>query len=227
MMRKIFPVLIAMSLAACGSAPRTSESMTAALAMSSLEAQGQTSTEYRIGAQDVLAVSVFRVPEMSLESVRVDSAGMIQMPLIGSVPAAPRTTAELASDIRTRLGTSYLRDPQVTVRVIEAASQKVTIDGAVNEPGVYEMKGRTTLIQAVAMAKGPSAVSDLRSVAVFRTVNDQRMVAVFDLRAIRMGQAEDPVLAGDDIVVVDTSRLSVLTREIINALPGLSIFRAY
>ncbi len=226
-MRKIFPVLIAMSLAACGSAPRTSESMTAALAMSSLEAQGQTSTEYRIGAQDVLAVSVFRVPEMSLESVRVDSAGMIQMPLIGSVPAAPRTTAELASDIRTRLGTSYLRDPQVTVRVIEAASQKVTIDGAVNEPGVYEMKGRTTLIQAVAMAKGPSAVSDLRSVAVFRTVNDQRMVAVFDLRAIRMGQAEDPVLAGDDIVVVDTSRLSVLTREIINALPGLSIFRAY
>lgn len=226
-MRKISLVLLAASLAACSSAPRTTESMTAALAMTSLEAQGQTSTEYRIGPQDVLAVSVFRVPEMSFEALRVDSSGLIEMPLIGAVTAADRTPADLAADIRGRLGATYLQNPQVTVRVTEAASQKVTIDGAVNEPGVYEMKGRTTLLQAVAMAKGASAVSNLRSVAVFRMVDDRRMAAVFDLAAIRMGRADDPVLQGDDVVVVDTSRLSVVMREVIAALPGLAIFRTY
>lgn len=227
MMRTISLVLLAASAAACTSSPRSTEGMTAALAMSSLEAGGHASTEYRIGAQDVLSVLVFRVPELSAEAIRVDSSGSIDMPLIGSVPALNRTPGQLASDIQTRLGASYLRNPQVTVRVTEAASQKVTIDGAVNEPGVYEMKGRTTLLQAVAMAKGASAISNLRSVAVFRNVDDQRMVAVFDLGEIRMGRAEDPVLQGDDIVVVDTSRLSVVMREVISALPGLSIFRTY
>lgn len=227
MMRKISLVLLAACTAACSSAPRTMESMTATSAMTSLESQGRTSADYRIGEQDVLAISVFRVPEMSLESVRVDSSGTVAMPLIGAVQAAERTPAELAADIQARLGATYLRNPQVTVRVTEAASQKVTIDGAVNAPGVYEMKGRTTLLQAVAMAKGASAVSNLRSVAVFRVVDNQRMAAVFDLRAIRMGQSEDPVLQGDDVVVVDTSRLSVVMREVIAALPGLSIFRTY
>ena len=108
--------------------------------------------------------------------------------------------------------------------VSEAASQKITVDGAVTKPGVYKMNGRTTLMQAVAMAEGPTRVADLESVAVFRTSGGRRMVAVFDLRAIRGGHAQDPVLFGDDVVVVDTSRLNANIRDALQALPGLAVF---
>lgn len=179
---------------------------------------------YAIGPIDLLKISVFQVPELSFDAIRVDAAGNLQYPLIGSIPAVGRTPAQLSADIEAALGARYLQNPQVTVTVAEAASQKVTIDGAVTKPGVYEMRGRTTLLQAVAMAEGPSRVANLTRVAVFRTVEGRRMVAVFDLQAIRAGTAMDPLMQGDDVVVVDTSRLNAAMRDIVAALPGLAAF---
>tara|TARA_R110000764_G_scaffold148791_2_gene236584 strand:- start:869 stop:1483 length:615 start_codon:yes stop_codon:yes gene_type:complete len=181
----------------------------------------------QIGVLDLLSVLVFQVPDLTFvgnNAIRVDASGLIEMPLIGTLQAAGKTPAELGADIRARLASRYLQNPQVTVRVAEAANQKITVDGAVTEPGVYETKGQTSLLQAVAMAKGATRVADLRSVAVFRTVDGQRMVAVFDLAAIRNGYAADPVLQGDDVVIVDTSRLSVTMREILAALPAFGTF---
>lgn len=179
---------------------------------------------YRIGPSDKLALTVFQVEDLSFEEIYVDAGGELQLPLLGTVRAAGLTPAELSADIERRLGERYMRNPQVVVVVSEAASQKITVDGAVTKPGVYEMRGRTTLMQAVAMAEGPSRVAALNSVAVFRTVEGRRMVAVFDLAAIRAGQAADPVVEGDDVIVVDTSRLSSNIREILQALPGLAVF---
>jgi len=187
--------------------------------------QGPMATDYRIGPTDLLKVTVFQVPDLSFDEVRVDTAGQIEMPLIGSVQAAGRTPPELAREIANLLSARYLQDPQVTVTVTQAASEKITVDGAVNKPGVYEMRGRTTLLQAVAMAEGPSRLADLESVAVFRTVEGRRMVAMFDLAAIRNGQAEDPLVRGDDVIVVDTSRLSAAMRGVLETLPGFAVFR--
>ena len=179
---------------------------------------------YRIGPADKLALRVFQVEDLSCDVIFVDASGNLQLPLLGSVQAAGLTPAELSEEIERRLAERYLRNPQGVVTVSEAASQKITVDGAVTKPGVYEMRGRTTLMQAVAMAEGPTRIAALDSVAVFRTVNGRRMVAVFDLRAIRGGQAEDPVVLGDDVIVVDTSRLNANVREILQALPGLAVF---
>jgi polysaccharide export outer membrane protein len=167
------------------------------------------------------------VPDLSFDELTVDTSGNLQMPLIGAVRAAGLTSGQLSADIAERLSAEYLRNPQVTVTVTEAASQKITVDGAVTKPGVYEMRGTTSLLQAVAMAEGPSRVADLTKVAVFRTIDGQRSVALFDLSAIRQGRAEDPRVLGDDIIVVDTSRMSVAMREIVAALPGLSVFRPF
>lgn len=178
---------------------------------------------YRIGPADKLAISVFQVPSLSFETT-VDTAGNVQFPLIGSVRAADKTPAELSEELRARLATDYIRNPVVNVSVSGFASQKLTVDGAVTEPGVYEMRGRTTLLQAVAMAKGPSRTARLTNVAVFRTVEGRPMVALFDLAAIRNARAADPVLQRDDVVVVDTSRLAENIQLAIQALPALSVF---
>ncbi len=184
-------------------------------------------TDYRIGVGDKLSVRVFQVPDLSFDELVVDTAGNIQMPLIGAVAGAGRTAGEMSDDIAEQLSARYLRDPQVTVTITEAASQKITVDGAVTKPGVYEMRGSTSLLQAVAMAEGPSRLADLSKVAVFRTINGQRSVALFDLSAIRQGRAADPEVLGDDVIVVDTSRLNSALREIVTAIPALAIFRPF
>jgi len=229
-MRKIWLVVMIGMLAACASSARDRATTTVANLIDPMAMQGATSgtigTDYQIGATDLLNISVFQVPDLSFEAVRVDASGSVQMPLIGSLRAAGQTPDQLAQEIRNRLAARFLQDPQVTVTVAEAASQKVTVDGAVTKPGVYLMRGQTTLLQAVAMAEGPTPLADLESVAVFRTASTGRMVAVFDLQAIRNGQAADPVLLGDDVVVVDTSRLSAATQQALTALPGLAaVFR--
>ena len=180
--------------------------------------------EYRIGASDELNVKVFQIPDLTFEKIFVDASGNLQMPMIGTVRAQGLTPEELSAEMERLLREQYLRNPQVSVTVTEAANQKVTVDGAVTKPGVYRMQGRTTLLKAVAMAEGPTRVADLGSVAIFRTVDDRRMVALFDLGQIRAGQMADPYIQGDDIVVVDTSRLSASMRDILAALPGLAVF---
>lgn len=230
-MRTLLLVGVIASLAACTDQSRDVGAMTAASTIDPAAMQAQSngveSEDYLIGPTDVLKVSVFQVPDLSFDELRVDSSGNIQMPLIGTVHAAGLTPSQLSDDVRRQLGARYLQNPQVSISVVTSASQKVTVDGDVTKPGVYEMRGRTTLVQAIAMAEGPTRTADLESVAVFRQVDGQRMVAVFDLRAIRNGTMQDPVILGDDIIVVDRSRLNSAMREILSAVPALAIFRAY
>lgn len=219
----------ALLLAGCGGSRMDVGQMTAAtpVDLQTIEAVAAPTTEYRIGVGDKLSIRVFQVPDLSFDELVVDTSGNIQMPLIGAVSGAGQTAGEMSVNIAERLSAQYLRNPQVTVTVTEAASQKITIDGAVTKPGVYEMRGSTSLLQAVAMAEGPTRVADLSKVAVFRTIDGQRSVALFDLGAIRQGRASDPQVLGDDVVVVDTSRLNSALREIVSAVPALAIFRPF
>jgi len=221
--------LVALLISGCGGPRMDISQMTAAQSadLQSLQAVAAAPTEYRIGVGDKLNVRVFQVEDLSFEELVVDTSGNIQLPLIGAVRGAGRTAGEMSGDIAERLAAQYLRNPQVTVTVTEAASQKITIDGAVTKPGVYEMRGSTSLLQAVAMAEGPTRVADLSKVAVFRTIDGRRSVAVFDLEAIRQGRASDPEVLGDDVVVVDTSRLNTALREIVGAVPALAVFRFF
>lgn len=230
-MRSIMIAGVMVLLAGCASQGRSVADTTAASTIDPSVMLSQSSTvsadDYLIGPTDVLKVSVFQVADLSFDALRVDSSGNIQMPLIGTIRAADQTPGQLSETLTTLLGARYLQNPQVSVSVVESASQKVTIDGDVAKPGVYEMRGRTTLIQAVAMAEGPTRTADLSSVAIFRMVNGQRMVAIFDLRAIRNGEMQDPLILGDDVVVVDRSRLNAAMREVLSAVPALAIFRPY
>ena len=219
-------ILASVLLFGCGGPRMDIGQMTAAepVDLQTVYSVAPVPAEYRIGVGDKLDVRVFQVEDLSFEELIVDTSGNIQLPLIGAVRGAGRTAVEMSADIAARLADQYLRDPQVTVTVKEAASQKITVDGAVTKPGVYEMRGSTSLLQAVAMAEGPTRIADLTKVAVFRSIDGRRSVAIFDLQAIRQGRASDPEVRGDDVVVVDTSRLNAALRSVIEALPAVSAF---
>ena len=162
-------------------------------------------SDYRIGPDDKLDINVFQIAELS-RTVTVDSGGKVLLPLLGSLQASGRTPGELSNDIATALKKSFMKDPQVTVSVKEAQSERVTVDGAVIQPGVYPLTGRTSLLQAVSLAKGPDPrLANIKRVAIFRTVGGSRRSAFYDLGQVRSGKAEDPEIYGNDIVVVDTS----------------------
>lgn len=224
-LRSLVLILAPLALAACGGGRSTPPPLNDWRAPVGQAAQPVM--EYRIGALDLLNINVFQVPDLTREKVQVDAAGNLQMPLIGTVVAKGKTTSELSEEIRRRLAADYLQNPQVTVVVAEAASQKVTVDGAVVQPGVYQMQGNTSLLQAVAMARGPNRVAELTRVAVFRNVEGQRMVAMFDLRAIRRGEAEDPQILGDDVVVVDSSTMSTAIRDVLGVVPVFRVFQPF
>jgi polysaccharide export outer membrane protein len=110
------------------------------------------------------------------------------------------------------------------VTVAEAVSQKVAVEGGVNEAGVFPLTGRTGLMEMIAKAKGESRTGDPRRVAIVRSVDGTPHAAVFDLTAIRLGQARDPEVLAGDTVVVDGSRRGRLWRNIVEALPALVVF---
>lgn len=179
--------------------------------------------EYVIAPQDVIDVTVFQVPDLS-KTVPVSARGSISLPLIGEVAAAGRTPAQLEADITARLAADYLQSPDVSVFVADPVSQRVTIEGAVNKPGIYPTSGQTTLLQVVALAGGLDRIADTRGIVVFRQVAGQRHAAKFDFRAIRAGTAEDPVVMGGDVVVVDESGAKAAFRNVRETIGLFGLF---
>lgn len=183
--------------------------------------------EYRIGPSDLLAVTVFQVQDLDRE-VRVNNAGQVSLPLIGSVDAAGRTVTELEAQIARAYGGKYLQNPQVSVFVKEFASQRVTVGGAVQKPGVFPLtSSRLTLLQAIALAEGLNATGSEQNVIVFRTVKGQRLFARFDLEKIADGSEADPEIMGEDVVMVDDSTGKVALQNLIKLAPFVAVWRAY
>jgi polysaccharide export outer membrane protein len=144
------------------------------------------------------------------------------------VDAQGKTARELGAELQSKLSTCCLRDPQVVVTVDEFLSQQITIDGAVTQSGVFPVRGPTTLMQALAMARGPDrATADLKTIVVTRTVGGQRMGARFNLEDIRAGKADDPVIYGGDTIIVDTSASKSAWKNIIQAVPFVGVFAAF
>lgn len=109
------------------------------------------SQEYRIGAGDVLTITVWGQPDLSRDYT-VDPDGFTPFPLINRVKAGGLTTRELAASLVAILGKDYLVDPQVIVSVKEYLSQKVTILGETARPGVFYLTGPTTLVDMLSRA---------------------------------------------------------------------------
>ena len=177
-----------------------------------------------LSPMDVLKISVFRVPELTGE-YQVDAKGNVDMPLIGSISARAYRPEEFATRLEQLYGGRYLTNPDISVRVMATNQNAVTIEGGVNSPGIYALPGKTTLLGALALARGVNTTdANPKRVAIFRKRGGQTVAAAFDVIAIRHGEMEDPLVYPGDTIVVDYSQLRSLYRDLLQSIPVIAIF---
>ncbi len=158
----------------------------------------------RITEGDLLQLEVFQAPEMSTKE-RVMASGEIFLPLIGAVKVAGLTQEEAEQLITRKLSENYLQNPQVNLFVEESASQKVTVAGDVNAPGVFPLKGQMTLMEAIALARGVKGTAK-DEVFLFRKIGPEGIRAyIIDIGEIEDGSLGNPPLIGGDTVQVAQS----------------------
>ena len=231
--RLLIIVILAGSLAACqssrkvvaGTVPSATDPLTSlATASTGLE---DPFPDYVIGPRDELSVFVFREPDLSLAAVRVDSSGRFEMPLIGRVQASGKTPDQLSGEIEQRYLGRYLLNPNVTVNVSAVNSKRVTVEGAVNKAGVFALDGNIDLITAVALAGGLTEEAKVSEMAIFRKINGENQVAVFDFARVRSGETANPEILPGDIVVVGFSGLKQAFQEFLRTAPLIGVFTRF
>lgn len=173
---------------------------------------------YKIKSSDTLDISVFQADELSRKLV-VNSQGNIVFPLIGKIRVAGLSQEQIETKLATKLGAKYLYNPQVSVAVENKTNRKVTLDGSVRKPGIYQLEGNITLIQAVALAGGLNDLGDPEKIILFRKSTNKAYL--LDLKKIRIGQLRDPYMSADDRVIVSKSGTRTFIRDASAILGGV------
>ncbi|WP_232511922.1 SLBB domain-containing protein [Herbaspirillum sp. meg3] len=128
--------------------------------LSTLALPSSTVTNTRVGSGDVLRVTVFGQPDLSAE-VGVNDKGMLTLPLIGGVDVTGLTTSEISARVADALRKGqYLRNPEVSVEVVQLRSQMVSVLGEVSRPGRYPIPGHMSVLELLATAGGLTAQAD-------------------------------------------------------------------
>jgi len=128
--------------------------------LSTLSLPSSAVTNTRVGSGDVMRVTVFGQPDLSAE-IGVNDKGFITLPLIGGVEVSGLTTSEIAIKVANALRQGqYLRNPEVSVEVVQLRSQMVSVLGEVSRPGRYPIPGHMTVLELLASAGGLTAQAD-------------------------------------------------------------------
>jgi len=130
--------------------------------------------EYRLGPEDVIEVFVWHKAgdnDLGVPSEVVRPDGKISLPLIGEIQASGKTQAQLEGEVSQKLR-QFVSDPVVTVIVKEVHSAKVSVLGEVKKPGVYPIKERATILDAIALAEGFTEYAKRGKVILIRTTNN-------------------------------------------------------
>jgi polysaccharide export outer membrane protein len=123
-------------------------------------------SEFKLGPEDVVEVFVYKEPELST-TVVVRPDGKISLPLIGELSVSGRTAIELQKEVAQKL-TKYIEQPTVNVIVKEVNSAKVSVMGEVKTPGMYKIRDRATVFDAVALAGGFTEYAKRNKVTLIR-----------------------------------------------------------
>lgn len=196
---------------------------------SSPQASPNRPSDYVVGAQDVLKITVFEEPNMS-GIFRVDADGSFQYPMLGRVAAGGLRVRDIEQHLKTRLEDGYIKRAQVAVDVEQFRSRSVFIVGEVRTPGKYAMAGQMSLIEALAAAGSttPTASSEVLILrpgdagdakALTPDQVDQTKVTRVSLADLQLGRlSENVILKEGDTIFVPKAEKFFITGQVRN--PG-------
>ncbi|MEQ1948142.1 MAG: polysaccharide biosynthesis/export family protein [Bryobacteraceae bacterium] len=123
----------------------------------------QVSTDYVLGPDDQVTVHAIDVDEIPVTPFRIDSAGNIDCPLIGTTHLAGMTMGQAKAQLESKLA-SWVKEPKVTFTLVEPGSKPVSVLGTVNKPGIYQIRGKKSLYEVLSLAEGlrPEAGNTIR-----------------------------------------------------------------
>lgn len=158
--------------------------------------------DYQIGPGDVLQIFVWKEPELTKDvTVRLD--GRVTVPLLGDTEAAGRTPQQLAEELAKSLG-KFLESPRVTVGVNQANSTRFYVVGQVGKPGEFPLTGRTTVLQALALAGGFRDFAKTDNVIIIRQDRAGQNVIPVNYKKLEEGKdvSQNVLLRPGDTIVV-------------------------
>lgn len=165
------------------------------------QAMSQAGPEYRMGPEDQIRVSVWENRDLTLDLV-VRPDGKISMPLIQDVVAEGQTAAELANTIHQRLLT-FIKEPQVSVILLQVNAPKYFVIGNVTRPGTYPLRSETSILQALSLAGGFTQFASPRSIKLIRNAGGKQEVRKVNYNNMidEGGEGNYLLKSGDTIVV--------------------------
>ena len=169
------------------------------------------SSEYIIGAEDMLEITVWRNADLS-KTVQVRPDGRISMPIIRDIMAVGKTPTQLAEEMTNKLK-EYVQNPVVAVSLKEVNSSNVFVLGEVAHPGKFPLKSKTTLLQGITVAGGFTPIAARNQIVIFRFTENapgmKRLTASYDEIVLRSGINENFELKSGDTVVVPSEAMVV------------------
>lgn len=182
----------------------------------------QVRANYVLGANDQILIRAFQVQEIGERPYRIDMDGNIDLPLVGTVKAGGMSVDDLEAELVKRLST-YVRNPQVSVTVVQYRSEPVFFIGAFRSPGIYPLQGRRTLVEMLSSIGGLQPYASRRitvtrrldygpiplPTAVTNKANNTSTVE------ISMGSLHDQVNPAEDIVLQPYDQISVSRAEMV------------
>jgi polysaccharide export outer membrane protein len=198
-------VLLGMGLLAGGMLAQSSDAAKSDPAKSDKPAatapEPDAPSDYVIGADDVLRISVWKEPDLS-EMLPVRPDGKISMPLLNDIPAAGLTPLQLKDSITEKLK-KFIADPRVTVVVTAMNSQRIFVSGEVVHSGPIQLLPHMTILQALSQA-GFNQFANLKGIYLLRTENGKQERIPFNYKDVIKGNHPEQNIQlkpGDTVVV--------------------------
>jgi polysaccharide export outer membrane protein len=152
---------------------------------------------------DVLSVSVWAEPDLTLPQLVVRPDGAFSFPLVGDVNAIGKTVEELRRELVQQLS-RVIPDAVVTVSVVEIRGNKIYVIGQVNQPGEFIVNPRVDVMQALSLAGGTTPFAATADIFVLRRDNEQQRRLPFNYDSVLRGRdlEQNILLRSGDVVVV-------------------------
>jgi polysaccharide biosynthesis/export protein len=169
------------------------------------------SSDYIIGAEDILEITVWRNPDLS-KVVQVRPDGRVSMPIIRDIVAVGKTPSQLAEEMTSKLK-EYVQNPVVAISLQEVNSSNIFVLGEVARPGRYPLKSKTTLLQGITIAGGFTPIAARNQIVIFRFTEAapgmKRLTASYDEIVLRGGVSDNFELKSGDTVVIPSEAMVV------------------